>query len=540
MMGRGEAFVSSTDSEGEPRDSVSLYGDVQDLKHVLNHLQSGVVAHAADTSIRVCNPRACSILGLTMDQMIGVSAPDPQWMFVREDGSPMPLEEYPVSLVFRTRERFEDLLVGVNRPAQGDLVWALCNGYPVLDAEGELQLAIITFIDVTEQRRAEAERERLEGQLRQATKMEAIGRLAGGVAHDFNNILTGILGYAEMLDLVLPEGHAGREYAAEIRNGGERAADLTGQLLAFARKQVIEPRIIRPNVVIQRSEKLLRRVIGEDVRLRFVAGEGVWNIKADPTQLDQVLLNLAVNARDAMPSGGRLTMETANVVLEDEQHIRGGEPVSGEFVLLAVSDDGEGMDPETVDRIFEPFFSTKGPGKGTGLGLATVYGIIEQNDGVITVYSEPGHGTTFKLYFPAVREDADVTQKRPPVSVEQGVETILLVEDDPTVRELTRKVLSSQGYTVLEAEHAEEALLLNRRFSGTIDLLVSDVVMPGLNGRELYERLKVLRPKLRALFISGYTENVIAHHGVLEEGTHFLQKPFTLDGLLRRVRELLG
>ena len=524
--------------EASPAETYVL-GEADDLRMVLNHLQSGVVAHGADTAIRVCNPRACEILGLTMDQMIGVAAPDPQWMFVREDESVMPLEEYPVSVVLGTGRRIDNLIVGVNRPAQGDRVWALCNGFPVTDDNGELQLAIITFIDITEQRRAEAERERLESQLRQATKMEAIGRLAGGVAHDFNNILTGILGYAELAERALPAEHPVQAYAAEIRGGGERAAQLTGQLLAFARKQVIEPRVIQPNQVFGNSEMLIRRLIGEDVRLTFIPGDGLWNVRADPTQLDQILMNLAVNARDAMPSGGRLTVETANVVLEGERHAMGDEPASGEFVVLAVSDNGEGMDAATQERIFEPFFSTKGPGQGTGLGLATVYGIVSQNHGVVTVYSEPGHGTTFKVYLPAVREAAEGSTARASGALASGSGTLLLVEDDDLVRELARKVLSDQGYTVLEAEDAEEAILLGRRFSGRVHLLVTDVVMPGLNGRELFERLKVGRPDLKALFMSGYTENVIAHHAVLEEGTHFMPKPFTLDELLGRVRELV-
>ncbi len=539
-MAEPTAAKTGAPDVGAATDSVYLFGDVEDLERVLNHLDSGVVAHAADTTIRVCNPKACRILGLTMDQMIGVSAPDPQWMFLREDGSVMPLEEYPVSVVLRTRERFENLLVGVNRPAKGDLIWAQCNGYPVFDEQGELQLIIITFIDVTEMREAEADRRRLEAELRQATKMEAIGRLAGGVAHDFNNILTGILGYADMLERALPEGHPARTYASEIRGGGERAADLTGQLLAFARKQVIEPRVIQPNDVIANSEKMLVRLIGEDIELRFVPGDHLWNIKADPSQLDQILVNLAVNARDAMPSGGRLLIETANVVLDDAQHVMGDEPASGEFVVLVVSDEGEGMDAATRERIFEPFFSTKGPGQGTGLGLATVYGIVSQNDGLIAVYSEPGHGTTFKLYFPVAREVPEGTGQPERPSIGPGSETILLVEDDAMVRELARTILSEHGYTVLEAEHAEEALLLARRFSGSVHLLLSDVVMPGLNGRELYERLRVDRSDLRALFMSGYTENVVAHHGVLDEGTNFMQKPFTLAGLLSRVRELLG
>ena len=385
-----------------------------------------------------------------------------------------------------------------------------------------------------------ADLEQTQQRLLQTGKMEAIGRLAGGVAHDFNNILTGILGYAEMLEYSLPPGHEGREFAAEIRGGGERAADLTRQLLAFARKQVIEPRVIRPNEVIAKSERMLGRLIGEDIALRFIPGDRLWNVRVDPTQLDQVLVNLAVNARDAMPSGGQLLVETANVVLEDEPHQMGDEPVSGEFVVLAVSDNGLGMDAATRDRIFEPFFSTKGPGLGTGLGLATVYGILSQNQGVVSVYSEPGHGTTFKLYLPAVRDAADDASRSAAQDIADGAETVLLVEDDTLVRELSRRVLTDHGYTVLEAENAEEALLLGRRFSGRIDLLLTDVVMPGMNGRELFELLHASRPDLQALFMSGYTENVVAHHGVLEEGMNFVQKPFTIEGLMLRVQDLLG
>ena len=516
-----------------------VLGGAEDLTRVLNHLQSGVVAHAADTTIRVCNPRACEILGLTLDQMIGVSAPDPQWMFVREDGSVMPLEEYPVSVVIRTREPFQNLLVGVNRPATQDLVWAQCNGFPVFGDDGELQLIIITFIDVTERRRAEDERKELEAQLRQSTKMEAIGRLAGGIAHDFNNILTGILGYAELAEATLPIDHEAIELLAEIRKGGEHAADLTRQLLAFARKQVIEPRVLAPNAVIERSERLLRRVIGEDIELRFDPAPDLWNVKADPTQIEQILVNLAVNARDAMPTGGRLVLETNNVVLDGERHVMSDDAISGEFVQIAISDSGQGMDPETRERIFEPFFSTKDPGQGTGLGLATVYGIVKQNRGVITVYSEPGHGTTFKVYFPAVRDPADALTDRVPVVSEPGDETVLLVEDDDVVRELVRRILTANGYTVLEAATPREARALCAAHEGAIEVLLSDVVMPEMNGRQLFDELRRDRPDFLALFMSGYTENVVAHQGVLEPGTNFLPKPFSQDELLARVRDTL-
>lgn len=518
---------------------VYLFGNVEDLRSVLQHLNAGVVAHAADTRIRVCNPMACEILGLTMDQMIGVKAPDPQWMFLREDGSTMPLDEYPVSLVLQTRSVLKNLVVGVNRPAKGDVVWALCNGFPVMDDEGELQLAIITFTDITSLRQAEEEREKLEAQLRQALKMEAIGRLAGGVAHDFNNILTGITGYAELVLASLGEDHPQYGDVEEIHKSGKRAAELTSQLLSFARKQIIDPRVIQPNEILSQSEKMLRRIIGEDVELIFRPGKNLHNIRSDPGQIDQILVNLAVNARDAMTDGGKLIIETANVTLENEMNPMQDAPTSGDFVMLAISDDGTGMDAATREQIFEPFFSTKGTGEGTGLGLSTVYGIIKQNGGFIKVYSEPDRGTTFKIYFPPVAEAPEPDHRAYSSDDSGGSETILLVEDDAVVRELARKILAGHGYTVLEAGEGKEAELLSQRYSGTIHLLLSDVVMPDINGRELFDRLQVERPGLASLFMSGYTENAIAHHGVLDRDTHFIQKPFTVGSLARSVRQAL-
>ncbi len=538
-MERAEGPTTEQALAASAKDDIYLFGGVDDLRSVLNHLNAGVVAHAADTRIRVCNPMACELLGLTMDQMIGVAALDPQWMFLREDGSPMPLEEYPVSVVLGTRSVLKNLVVGVKRPALDDLVWVLCNGFPVLDEQGELQLAIITFIDITGRKQAEQEREKLEAQLRHAIKMEAIGRLAGGVAHDFNNILTTISGNAELAQMALGPRHPQQEELKAILQGSARAAELTRQLLSFARKQIIQPRVVQPNKILSQSEKMLRRLIGEDVELVFFPGRDLRNIRSDPGQIDQILVNLAVNARDAMPRGGRLSIETANVTLEDEPYPMGEGPVSGEFVMLAISDDGSGMDAATKEHIFEPFFSTKGAGEGTGLGLSTVYGIVRQNGGIIKVYSEPEQGTTFKIYFPAVLEEADPIAAPATGTVPRGSETILLVEDDVTVRELARKILSGHGYIVLEAAQADEAILLSQRFSGPIHLLLSDVVMPGINGRELAEQLKADRPQLEALFMSGYTENVIAHHGVLDEGTHFIQKPFTVRSLTLVVRELL-
>lgn len=540
MLDHSSKPPGSEDSQSPEPEDLVLFGKNDDLRQVLNHLQSGVVAHAPDTSIRVCNPRACEILGLTMDQMIGVTAPAPQWAFLREDGSPMPLEEFPVSVVLRSQQRLEGLVVGVNRPAHGDVVWAECNGHPVFDEAGELQLIIISFIDVTGLRKAEQARQALQEQLQQAAKMEAIGRLAGGIAHDFNNLLTGIIGYGELLETSLDPGQATHRYASEIQKGAGRAAGLIRQLLAFARKQVVEPKVMQLNDVLERSEDMLRRLLGADIDMVFRPGQSLANVRGDAGQLDQVLMNLAVNARDAMPSGGRIVIETRNITLENEPNPMADEPVSGVYLLLAVSDNGLGMDAATRARIFEPFFSAKASGMGTGLGLATVYGIVQQSGGFITVYSELGHGTTFKVYLPAVAEPTS-----PPPSPEDVVDgpaaaTILLVEDEDMVRELARQVLSTHGYTVLEAADADEALMLTRRFSGTIDLLLTDVVMPGLNGPELVEEIRVTRPALKALLMSGYSNDAISQKARLDVATEFVQKPFTVQGLLNRVNKMLA
>jgi len=387
-------------------------------------------------------------------------------------------------------------------------------------------------IDVTEEKK-------LEDQLRQAQKMEAIGRLAGGVAHDFNNILTGIIGYAEM---VLSSFKADDPLYAdldEIRNAGERAAGLTNQLLAFSRKQIIDPKVIQPNKILDNSQKMLSRIIGEDVDFLFLPGKGLWRIKADSSQLDQVLVNLAVNARDAMPDGGKLTIETQNIAIDDDYCKAHAEIFPGDFVMLAVTDTGQGMGSETLESIFEPFFSTKANGKGTGLGLATVYGIVKQNHGFINVYSEPEKGTTFKIYFPAVKEKTDkIILEEAAISL-SGNETILLVEDEGVVRRLARKILEEYDYNVIEQSSGENAFAYCEKHHDDIDLLLTDVIMPGMNGRDLYERLKKKRPKLKALFMSGYTENVIAHHGVLEKEMEFIQKPFNIDDLAKRVRKVL-
>ena len=389
------------------------------------------------------------------------------------------------------------------------------------------------WLDITE-------RKQLEEQFHQAQKMEAVGRLAGGVAHDFNNLLTAILGSADLVLDSLPPGGPAREEVEEIRKAAVRAADLTRQLLAFSRQQVIAPVVLNPNDVVANMDKLLRRLLGEDVELRAALAPELAAVKADPSQLEQVVLNLAVNARDAMPNGGRLTIETQNVEL-DQEYVQGhlsAQP--GAYVMLAVSDTGVGMDAATQARIFEPFFTTKEKGKGTGLGLATVYGIVKQSGGWIWVYSEPGHGTTFKVYFPRALEAAAPVAPSPasPVSV-RGSETVLVVEDEEVIRNLVRKVLTANGYTVLVAANGRDAEQVAGQHDGAIHLLVTDVVMPGMNGREVAQRLAGARAGIKVLYLSGYTDDAIVHHGVLEPGVAFLQKPFTPAVLGRKVREVL-
>jgi signal transduction histidine kinase/ActR/RegA family two-component response regulator len=383
------------------------------------------------------------------------------------------------------------------------------------------------------------ERNRLEDRLRQSQKMEAVGKLAGGIAHDFNNLLTAITGYTDLLYLRLP-GDIGKRELNEIRKASDRAASLTRQLLAFSRQQVLQPKVIDVNEVVGNLSGMLGRLIGEDVEFVASLDREVGRVKADPFQLEQVLMNLAVNARDAMPRGGKLTIETANVIL-DESYTRGHPDVKpGPYVMIAVSDTGIGMDSETRARIFEPFFTTKALGKGTGLGLSTVYGIVKQSQGHMWAYSEPGQGATFKVYLP-IHEAGD----EPPIVTPQarvvprGWETILAVEDEESLLNLVAEILKDAGYNVIPANGPKEALRVLVEHREAIHMLLTDVVMPGMSGRLLADQVLRERPGMRVLYMSGYTDNAIVHHGVLDAGTAFLQKPFTPDALIKKVREVL-
>jgi CheY-like chemotaxis protein len=380
----------------------------------------------------------------------------------------------------------------------------------------------------------------LEEQLRNAQQLEAIGRLAGGVAHDFNNLLTVILGYTQILADGVPADSRQATSTAQIKSAAERAAGITRQLLAFSRKQVLSPHIINLNDTMMNLDSLLRRLIGEDIEVLTVPASDLGSVKADPGQIEQVIMNLALNARDAMPHGGKLTIETANVQL-DTSYATEHQPITpGRYVLLAFSDTGVGMSPEVQARIFEPFFTTKEVGKGTGLGLSTVYGIVKQSGGFIWVYSELGQGATFKIYLPRVDQTAEtVTGDKRLSNVLRGTETILLVEDDPQLRQLTSSVLSHCGYKLLVATNPDEGLAIARADHNDIRLLITDVVMPGMNGRQLAEQISKISPSMKVLYISGYTNNAIVHYGVLDEGLWFLPKPFSLSALVGKVREIL-
>lgn len=410
---------------------------------------------------------------------------------------------------------------------------------PRFDPERRISGVVHIVRDITDRKKAEAEQKKLHSQLLQAQKMESVGRLAGGIAHDFNNLLSTILGYSELALMNLHSGHPLRDQLQSINEAGERAAALTQQLLAFSRKQVLEMKTVDANQVIRLLAGLLRRVIGEDITLRLGLQAEPAVINADPNQIEQVLMNLSVNARDAMPSGGRLFIESSNVSIDESARLHRPEMPAGGYVMIAVSDTGSGMSREVREKIFEPFFTTKDLGKGTGLGLATVYGIVKQHNGFIYVYSEVGAGTTFKIYLPVSAGAAHLQREKEVPSLAGGTETVMIVDDDRSIRVLAGDILRPLGYRILTAASGEEALKMCASAGNGIDVVLTDVIMPNIHGRDLARRLEEAHPGIRVIFMSGYTDDMIAHHGVLGANVNFIQKPFTPTSLTRKLRSVL-
>ncbi|MBC7236697.1 MAG: PAS domain-containing protein, partial [Chloroflexi bacterium] len=498
-----------------------------------------LVESAADTihikdrqmRYRLVNSQLARHLGLSKEQILGKTA----------------LELYPEPLARRIMADDERVLTtGEALEVEEELPWVegprimLTRKVPLRNVEGEVVGIVTISRDITERKRAEEERERLRTQLAQAQKMQAVGQLAGGVAHDFNNMLTVINGYAQMVLGALTPADPLYAMLEEVLKAGQRSADLVRQLLAFARQQMIFPRVLDLNEAVEGMLKMLRRLIGENIDLRWSPAAELWPVEMDPSQIDQILANLCLNARDAIEGNGQVSIETGNVVLDAVACAGHAEAVPGEYVLLVVSDDGCGMDKETLARIFEPFFTTKEVGRGTGLGLATVYGIVKQSGGFIDVYSEPGRGTTFKIYLPRY---VGLLEEKPAADADEGArgngELVLMVEDDPAVLAVGKQMLESVGYAVLAAGSPGEALRLAAEHAGQIRLLISDVIMPEMNGRDLAERLRESHPEIRCLFMSGYTADVIAPQGIPDEGVHLIQKPFSMAGLAAKVQEVL-
>ena len=501
----------------------ALLGSEAKFAKAFNANPSGMAITTVEGRVVDVNDAFLRMLGYTRDEALGRTTVDLGLWRTVEDR---------MRVIQRAQAYGRVQTVEIEGRTKDGAPRALLYSAELIELDGAPHVLLLTT-DVTERRQ-------LEEQLRQAGKMEAVGQLAGGVAHDFNNILTAILGYADLLAADLPAADRRIEDVDEIRKAAHRAAALTRQLLAFSRKQVLEPRVLGLNVLVDNMGKMLHPILGENIELRALAAANLHAVRADPNQIEQVILNLAINARDAMPKGGKLTIETSNVELDAEYAARHASVVPGRYVMLAVSDTGTGMDAATQKRIFEPFFTTKDPGRGTGLGLATVYGIVKQSGGSIWVYSEPGQGTTFKIYLPAVDAPAEALSKIvAPAQHLTGVETVLVVEDDEQLLHLAERALTARGYTVLAADRGAAALEIARRHPGPIHMLLTDVTIPDMDGRALAAALRKERGETRLLYMSGYADQAIVHHGVLDAAVAYLPKPFTTEAIARRVREVL-
>lgn len=516
-------------------DAINIYRQQrqrQDSEEMLQKLQRTVEQSPDLVMItdRACvleyvNPAFEALTGYRKEEVVGQTLG-----ILKSEQQPGELYEEMWDVVLSGRT-FHGIVV--NRKKNGETFILEKSITPLRNASGEITHFISTGRDITDQRRLEID-------LQQAQKMDAIGRLAGGVAHDFNNLLMVISAYAELSHDSLAPEHPLRGKLGEIVSASRRAADLTRQLLAFGRKQIRSPQILDLNTVLPQIVRVLPRLIGEDIQLTFAPGGNLGRIQMDPVQIEQIVMNLAANARDAMPCGGQLTIETENVQLEESYRQRHNMVPQGDYVLLRVSDSGAGIPEGDLGHIFEPFYTTKEEGKGTGLGLATVYGIVKQNGGFIWVYSEPGFGTTFKIYFPRQTATAQALQAPALPEVPCGCETLLLVEDEAAVRRPAREFLTQKGYTVLETANGEEALRISRGYCGPIDLLISDVVMPRMSGPALAELLSAERPRMKVLFMSGYAENTVLRHGKIDLAARLLEKPFGLNVLARKIREVLN
>ena len=541
VSGQPHILLVITDISDRKRAEERLRASQEEQQHLIQNLHAGVVVHAADSRILLANDQASELLGLSIEEMTGKVVLDPAWHFVHEDMSPLAIEEYPISRVLATRLPIQNMVMGSLHATSRTCIWVLVNAFPEFGAHGEIRQVVVTFVNISELKKSEAAKEKLEKQLLQAQKMESIGRLAGGVAHDFNNMLSVILGHAELALKSIPLHQPLHEELEEIRSAAERSVDLTRQLLAFARKQNSVPKVLNVNQTVEGMMKMLRRLIGEHIDLVFQPDPNLASIRMDPSQFDQVMINLCVNARDAVGNTGRILLETSSCVFDKTTCATHTDAKPGPYVHLTVRDNGCGMNAQTVAQIFEPFFTTKGEGHGTGLGLATVYGIVKQNQGVIEVESEPGRGTAFHIYFPRLEDIPESTAKpcvEPAALKSNG--TILLVEDEPAILRMGKSILERQGYTVLSAGTPTEALQLAVEHPSPLHLLITDVVMPGMNGRDLAEKILAVHPSLRILFMSGHTADILAEDGVMNSSVHFLQKPFTIRSLLATTAEALA
>ena len=495
---------------------------------ILDGITSKIAFVNPDLELMWVNRVAADSAGKTIEEMLGRKC------HVLLCGWDKPCDECPCLTAFETRVAQHSVI------QSADHKWWDIRAEPVFDENNDLVGAMAIAQDITDRLKTEEEKERLESELLQAQKMEAVGRLAGGIAHDFNNLLTGILGNVSLAQINLDADSPVYSSLTEIRTASMRAAALTRQLLAFSRKHIMKARIVDLNELVTGMDKMLRPIIGEDVQLKTSPREDIGSINADPGQIEQVILNMAINARDAMPGGGKLTIATDEVEYDEKMWNLHPDMKQGRYVVLTVTDTGHGMDDDTMSHVFDPFFTTKQDDKGTGLGLSTAYGIIKQHSGFIYVYSEVGVGTVFKIYFPWVGEAAESVAAPPwPEAIPGGTETVLVVEDEPTVKNIVIKVLRTLGYNVLAAESGAGALELVREPSPSIDLLLTDIIMPNMNGRKLADELHKLCPKARVLYTSGYTESLIAHHGVLDEDIQFIGKPYTPQALAAKLREIL-